>query len=641
MKKQLLILLPLLVLASAACNEEQSPKMEPFKLSSVKITEGPFYNAQQTSLNYILEMDVDRLLAPFMAEAGLDPDAEPYGDWESGGLDGHIGGHYLSALSLMYASTGNREVLERLEYMTGKLEECQKKDNSGYVGGIPDGRSMWDEIASGKIDAHPFSLNGRWVPWYNIHKLFAGLRDAYLFTGNEKALGILTGLSDWCYDLTENLSDEQMQDMLRSEFGGMNEVLADVASITGSDRYLQLAERFAHMAILDPLVERRDELTGLHANTQIPKVIGFLRTARLSGDNEMADAAEFFWNTVVENRTVSIGGNSVREHFNPVDDFSSMMEHAEGPETCNTHNMMKLSQMLFLTEPDAGYIDYYERALYNHILSSQHPEKGGYVYFTPTRPNHYRVYSQPHESFWCCVGTGLENHAKYGELIYAHKDDDLFVNLFIPSTLNWQEKGITLNQSTRFPYEESSLIMIQSDTPKKFAINIRYPGWIRKNEMSVSVNGESVVADNHPASYITIERTWQSGDSISIRLPMHSKAEYLPDGSPWASILHGPIVMAAPTVQADLDGLFAQAVQMHRDQVAEGRLYPAEMNQRLARKGLDKLDSLLIPERDHNLSFRMADELLYTPETADELVLVPFFEIHETRYMLYWPVEDN
>ncbi|MDQ3845247.1 MAG: glycoside hydrolase family 127 protein, partial [Bacteroidota bacterium] len=469
----------------------QTGPLKTFPLSAVRLLDGPFKQAQQTDMKYMLALNPDRLLAPYLRESGIEPKAKNYGNWEGTGLDGHIGGHYLSALSNMYAATGNAVLLQRLNYMIDWLDKCQQKNGDGYVGGVPGGRAMWQEVAQGKIKAGAFSLNDKWVPWYNLHKLYAGLVDAYTIAGNAKAKNILIKLSDWCVNLTANLSDEQMQQMLRSEHGGMNEVFADVAAITGDTKYLQLARRFSHRRILNPLLQQKDSLTGLHANTQIPKVIGFIRIAEVADDTAWAKAAGFFWQTVVDNRTVSIGGNSVREHFHPSDNFSSMIESKEGPETCNSYNMLKLTKHLFLSHPSARFMDYYERTLYNHILSSQHPQ-GGFVYFTPMRPRHYRVYSQPQQCFWCCVGSGLENHGKYGELIYAHNDKDIFVNLFIPSTLQWKEKGVTLVQHTKFPFEETSQIKLNVKQPKKFALYFRYPSWVKEGQMKLKVNNKNV-----------------------------------------------------------------------------------------------------------------------------------------------------
>ena len=254
---------------------------------------------------------------------------------------------------------------------------------------------------------------------------------------------MLVALADWCDALVAKLSDEQMQEMLGAEHGGMNEVLADVYALTGDRKYLALAQRFSHRALLEPLRGTRTRSPACTPTRRSRRSIGYERIAELGGDAGGREAAAFFWDTVVHRRTVAFGGNSVREHFNPPDDFASMIESREGPETCNTYNMLRLTEQLFRGKPPAEYADYYERALFNHILSTQHPEHGGYVYFTPIRPRHYRVYSQPNECFWCCVGTGMENHGKYGRFIYAHRGDELFVNLFIASELKWPERGMT------------------------------------------------------------------------------------------------------------------------------------------------------------------------------------------------------
>src|SRR3972149_869119 len=326
--------------------------------------------------------------------------------------------------------------------------------------------------------------------------------------------------------------------MLRSEHGGLNEVFADVSVIAGDKKYLELAQRFSHRVILDPLIKGKNELTGLHVNTQIPKVVGYKRIANLTGNKDWANAADFFWNTLVNEWTVSIGGNSVREHFHPADDFSSMVESNQGIESCNTYNMLRLTRLLFLENPDNKYMEYYERALFNHILSSEHPVKGGFVYFTPMRPQHYRVYSQPQQGFWCCVGTGLENHGKYGEMIYSHNDKDIYINLFMASRLEWKDKGITLTQNTKFPFEENSEITLKMVTPQRFALKIRYPGWVKEGEMKIGVNGKNKRISETASSYVSINREWANGDIVSISLPMHTKIEYLPDSSSWASVVH-------------------------------------------------------------------------------------------------------
>lgn len=629
--KNIIVSIVLLLGVSLTGFARQSLKT--FPLSAVRLLDGPFKEAQQTDKHYMLSLDPDRLLAPFLREAGLPTKASSYGNWENSGLDGHIGGHYLTALSLMYASTGEEQVKQKLDYMIGQLEQCQQANGDGYIGGIPGGKAMWAAVAAGKIDAGAFSLNGKWVPLYNIHKLYAGLYDAWTIAGNQKAKSLLLKLCDWCVQLTANLSDEQVQQMLRSEHGGLNEVFADVAAATGDDRYLRLARRFSDRRILDPLLQQKDALTGMHANTQIPKVIGYKRIAEVVQDTAWAKAADFFWNTVVKHRTVSIGGNSVREHFHPANDFSSMVESREGPETCNSYNMLKLTKHLFLTRPSNTYMDYYERTLYNHILTSQRPT-GGFVYFTPMRPQHYRVYSQPQEGFWCCVGSGLENHGKYGELIYAHDANNIYVNLFIPSVVTWKEKGLQLSQRTRFPFEEKSTLTVSINKPARFTIQLRRPSWVRNGQMKVWINGKPFAVKSGAPSYIAINRTWKKGDVITFEAPMHTTTETLPDSSQWVSFVYGPIVLAAATDTTGLDGLLADGSRMGH--IAAGPLVPQDEAPLIVGEG-NAMAKALSPyhANGRSLSFK-ATSLFYQPKYKD-LVLQPFFNVHNSRYIIYFP----
>lgn len=611
--------------------------MKAFPLSAVRLTESPFFKAQNTDKAYILSLNPDRLLAPYLREAGLKPLAPSYENWENTGLDGHIGGHYISALADMYAATGDKEILKRLNYMVDWLDKCQQKNGDGYVSGIPGGHAMWKNIAQGNIKAATFSLNDKWVPWYNIHKTYAGLKDAYLIAGNEKARGMLLKLSDWCVNLVSGLSDSQIQDMLRSEHGGMNEIFADVYEFTGDKKYLTLARRLSDRAILDPLLKKQDKLNGIHANTQIPKVIGYMRVAQVSGDHAWRDASRFFWETVVNNRTVSIGGNSVSEHFNPSGDFSSMIESKEGPETCNTYNMLKLSKELFLNDRSGKYVDFYERALYNHILSSQHPDKGGFVYFTSMRPNHYRVYSEPQEGFWCCVGSGLENHGKYGDLIYAHDDQNLYVNLFIPSTLNWKERKLILTQRTEFPYEEQTELVISSlARPEEFALKIRVPKWVQGGSIKVLVNNKTINTTDQNSGYVSLRRRWKKGDVVSVKLPMETTVEQLPDGSPWVSFVHGPVVLAAATQSSDLPGLRADGSRMGH--VANGPLYPLDEAPFLV-GDLSSAAGALKRVEGRPLYFTASD--IISTEKYHNLQLKPFHEVHDARYIVYWPISSR
>ena len=624
------------LIACSSQKEKSDEGIELFSLDKVKLLDGPFKEAQQTDLNYILELDADKLLAPFLIEAGLEPVKPGYGNWEGTGLNGHIGGHYLSALAMMYSATGNDSIKKRLDYAIDWLEKCQQANGNGYVGGIPNGKKIWDEISNGEIKAEPFSLNDRWVPLYNIHKIFAGLRDAWVFANDEKALTIWKDLSDWWIGLTRNLSDEQFQAMLKSEHGGMNEVFADLFSINGDSTYLAMAKKMSHRLILNPLINRHDSLTGLHANTQIPKVVGYLKVGLLSGDSSWTQASEFFWKTVTQNRSIAFGGNSVREHFNPVDDFSSMLESEQGPETCNTYNMLRLTKGLWEVTGFSSYMDFYERALYNHILSSQHPH-GGFVYFTPLRPMHYRVYSQPYQGMWCCVGSGMENHAKYGELIYAHRGDDILVNLFIASELDWSENGVQIKQTTRFPFEEESTLLLKLSKPKKFSVSVRIPDWIVGDKLLVRINDQEPVEFPSVNGYAVINRTWQNGDQIVVKLPMKITTEQLPDKSQWVSFLYGPVVMAAKTDTTELTGLFADDSRMGH--VAKGTKYPLENVPALV-GSIDSLVAKLIVEKDDESIVVPLNNAEF-PDLYQDLKLVPFYQIHEARYIMYWPYSDS
>lgn len=624
-----LYLLGLFFLASVGAEAGLPQKINTFPVSDVRLTSGMFKHAEDLDICYLMGLNPDRLLAPYMKEAGLKPKAENYPNWENTGLDGHIGGHYLSALSYMYASTGNEEIGKRLDYFLSELKRCQDASGNGYLCGVPDGKTIWNEIKEGKINANPFGLNDRWVPLYNIHKTYAGLRDAYLVAGKEEAKGMLVALTDWMMNIVSGLTDEQIQGMLRSEHGGLNEVFADVYAITGDEKYLELAKRFSHRFILDPLVEKKDMLTGNHANTQIPKVIGFKRIADLDGNQEWSSASEFFWNTVVENRSVSIGGNSVREHFHKSDDFSSMMTSEQGPETCNTYNMLRLTKLLYGTSGEVNYMDYYERALYNHILSSQNPVQGGFVYFTPMRSGHYRVYSQPQNCFWCCVGSGMENHARYGEMIYASRDNELIVNLFISSVLNWEETGMSFIQETSFPEKEQTRVIVKSEKPRKMKISFRCPEWLDKEKAEFKVNGEKVetVFDY---GYYTINRKWKDGDAVEMSLPMTLRAVQLPDKSPYYSFMYGPVVLAADLGKERLDGQFAD--DSRGGHVASGPQLPLQNMPVIVGEEKDLLANLKRVSPD-KLEFRLSG--VY-PSRYDGMILKPFYKTHECRYMIYW-----
>ena len=598
-----------------------------FDISQVRLTDSRFLRNQQADIHYLLGLDADRLLAPYLKEAGLTPKADNYTNWENTGLDGHIGGHYLSALSYMYAATGHQEIERRMDYMLGELARCQQAAGDGYLCGVPGGRQMWQQIARGDIRAGSFGLNDRWVPLYNIHKMYAGLRDAWLVAGRQQARQMLVAMTDWMVREVSALSDAQIQQMLVSEHGGLNETFADVYAITGEERFLRLAHQFSDQRILDPLLRGEDRLTGMHANTQIPKVIGYKRIADVEGLDDWNRAAAFFWDVVINHRSVSIGGNSMREHFNPTNDFSELLASEQGPESCNTYNMMRLSKMLYQTSADKQYIDYYERALYNHILSAMNPVQGGFVYFTPMRSGHYRVYSQPQTSMWCCVGTGIENPARYGEMVYAHDGDDLIVNLFIPSVLTWGD--MTVTQQNRFPQEPSTELTLQLKRSRKMAMRIRQPWWTEG--AAVSVNGKSVKAAVENG-YLAVSRTWKDGDRIRIDMPMHLTAMTTPDGKPQYSFLYGPIVLAAKTGTDRQDGMFAD--DSRGGHIAAGPQIPLSQMPAIVGDSATLLSHLQAVE-DRPMTFRLTG--LTLPQ-YEGMLLEPFYGLYECRYQIYFPL---
>jgi DUF1680 family protein len=622
----LFILLPVFLQA------QQRNGLKSFSLHDVRLLPGMFQTQELTDLKYILALNPDRLLAPFRREAGLPEKAKSYTNWENTGLDGHIGGHYLSALAMMYASTGDERIRERLNYMINELKLCQDKNGNGYVGGVPGSQKLWPEVMQGDFT----DFNRKWVPFYNIHKVFAGLRDAYWYEDNKTARLMLIKFADWFCEIARALNQQQMQQLLANEHGGINEVLADVYGITGNEKYLDAARSFSHQAILLPLEKNEDKLDNLHANTQIPKVIGFKRIADYSGDTSYSHAAAFFWETVVHYRNVATGGNSVREHFNPFTDFSSMISSVEGPETCNTYNMLKLTEDLYLSDPRVSYIDYYERALYNHILTTQRPEKGGFVYFTPMRPGHYRVYSQPQTSMWCCVGSGMENHAKYGKMIYSHSATQLFVNLFIPSVVTWKQKGLLLKQETKFPEKEGTTLKVMNVGKGTFGLNIRYPAWVKAGQLKVEINGKSIPVGASPSSYVRLTRNWQKGDIINVQMPMQTTIEKLPDGSNYEAVLHGPIVLASVIDTLSEKGREADDSRMGH--VAGGDLYKlTDMPVFVSDSANDAAG--ILPDKDATMSFT-AKNLIY-PAKFSELKLVPFYKIQDARYVVYWRKESR
>jgi DUF1680 family protein len=590
---------------------------EPFPLADVRLLDGPFRDAMLRDQKYLLSLDPDRLLHTFRLNVELPSGAQPLGGWEAPDCEvrGHCLGHYLSAASLMYASTGDARFKQRVDYIVGVLAQCQSNSptagfHEGYLSAFPE--SFIDRVEQGK----PV-----WVPWYTLHKIMAGLLDAHQLCGNEQARAVLEKMADWVKFRVDHISHEQMQKSLDTEHGGMNEVLANLCAVTGNTNYLQLSAAFNHARVLDPLARGEDKLNGIHANTQIPKIIGVTREYELTGDPQFLEMANTFWNSVALRRSYAIGGHSDHEHFFPTNDFANHLS-TDTCETCNTYNMLKLTRELFALQPDAAKMDFYERGLYNHILASQDPETGMFVYLMSLKPGHFKTYSTPTDSFWCCVGTGMENHSKYADTIYFHDADSLFVNLFIASELSWPEKNISVRQETKFPESDATVLKIKADKPVSFALKIRHPAWA-VDGLKVSVNGKKQKIEPAPESYFTLQREWQDGDTVRIQLPMKLHTEFLPGTSNEIALIYGPIVLAGELGTNDMPYPFA------RGQTDFSAL-PAPTAPVFVCNTLD-LISHVQPVSGQPLTFRT-----HGIGRPGDVTLIPFYQMHRQRYSVYW-----
>ncbi len=532
----------------ACCDNARPVSADPPQLSArplprkdVRLLEGPFKVGQDIAVAYLLRFEPDRFLANFRKEAGLEPNTPHYGGWESQGVSGHSAGHYLSACALAYAATDDTRFLDRVNYMVDELALCQQANGNGYVAAIPDGKRIYAEVAAGDIRSAGFDLNGCWVPNYTLHKLFAGLRDAYHLCDNAKALQVSRGLADWLDETLSHLSEEQVQRMLVAEHGGINETLADLYADTQQPRYLALSRRFHHQAILSPLADGQDILPGEHANTQIPKLIGLARRYQLTGDENDRRAAEFFWDRVVHHHSYATGGHCDHEHFGQPDHLSDRLS-SDTTETCNVYNMLKLTRLLFGWKPDAEVADFYERALLNHIRSTQHPD-GRVIYNLSLKPGGAKQYLSV-DSFTCCGGTGFENHVRYSDAIYFHGPKDLWINLFIASEVNWKQRQLTMRQETAWPDGDSTQLNFQCEQPQEFTLHIRRPYWATR-DFHVSINGEPQSMDAPPSSFVNIHRSWQSGDTVTVNFPMSLHSESMPDNPQRIAIFYGPTLLAA------------------------------------------------------------------------------------------------
>ncbi|HKA22793.1 MAG TPA: beta-L-arabinofuranosidase domain-containing protein [Blastocatellia bacterium] len=602
-------------------------KAQAFDLKDVRLLDGPFRDAMLRDQQYLLSIDLDRLLHNFRVTAGLPSSAKPLGGWEALGVEGtqdselrgHSTGHFLSACALMYSSTGDERFKTRAQSVVAELAKVQQAMpsrgfNTGYLSAYPE--EFFDRVDKAQRV---------WAPYYTLHKIMAGLLDVYLHCDNKQALDVVTKMADWVKFRVDRLSDEQQQRALNTEFGGMEEVLANLYAVTGNQEYLRVSRKFDHKRIFDPLARGEDPLNGLHANTQIPKAIGAARDYELTGEKRYYDVAMFFWQRVAHHRSYVIGGNSDGEAFFPPEHFSKHL----GPsstETCNTYNMLKLTRHLFTWDLSVDRMDFYERGLYNHILASQDPATGMMCYYVPLRPGAFKTFSKPEDSFWCCVGTGMENHAKYPDTIYFHDAQSLYVNLFVPSELDWKEKGLIVRQETRFPEEDSTRLVLKPQKSVRLAIKIRYPLWAQSG-ITLTVNGMKQAINAQPGSYVTIEREWKNGDTIDIRLPMSLRIEAMPDDPRMIAVLYGPIVLAGDLGKEGLSKEVQygpNAPPMNRVKAIQVPAFIGDVKDVLAR---------VKPVAGAPLTFRT--EGLARPQDA---TLRPFYRVFDARYTVYWKV---
>ena len=509
-------------------------RVEPFPMNQVKLLGSPFKDAMEVNRQWLHGLPNDRLLHTFRLNVGLPSSAEALGGWEKPDceLRGHFaGGHYLSACALTYASTGDGSIKEKGSQLVAELAKCQEKHGNGYLSAYPE--DFYTRLYDGKRI---------WAPFYTYHKIVAGMMDMYAYCGDQQALAVAEKMADWTGHWSQAISYDHMQQILQIEHGGMNEALYNLYAITGKERYLEFGDRFRHAAVFDPLAEHRDQLKGLHANTNIPKMTGCARRYEVTGDPYFHDVAESFWQTVTGERSYCTGGTSNEEHWrtDPGKLASELGQNTE--ECCCGYNMLKLARHIFGWTADARVMDYYERTLYNSRLGTQ-DAKGLKSYFLPLGSGFWKYYNSQWDSFWCCTGTGVEEFAKFNDSIYFHDGRGIYVNLFVPSEVDWRQKGVRLRQETRFPESDTTTLTIHSQQPVDLAVSVRVPYWARRGG-TLKLNGSIVPVFSSPSSYLTVSRVWRDGDRLEVSFPMSLHVETIPDDPSLQAVMYGPLVLA-------------------------------------------------------------------------------------------------
>ncbi len=597
---------------SKADMESVKAPVHQFDLKDVTLLSGPYKDATELNIEMLTKtFEPDRLLARFRIEAGLEPQAEPYGGWEAETIAGHTLGHYLKACALMYSTTHDEQFADRVRYIVDELALCQAADPDGYIGAFAKGKEIFtNEVAKGDIRSQGFDLNGLWAPYYTQHKILAGLIAASEHCDYEKGIEVASKFADWIYTIVQGLNHDQVQNMLDCEFGGINETFVELYHLTHKDKYLKLSEIFYHEKILDSLAHGVDILPGKHANTQIPKLIGLARRYEITGNNTDQNAASFFWDRVVNHHSYVTGGHCNHEYFGQPDQLTHRLS-ANTTETCNVYNMLKLTRHLFEWSPSAEEADFYERALLNHILASQHPATGKVIYNLSLEMGGFKSYQHPH-GFTCCVGSGLETHAKYGGNIYYHNDQELYISQYIASSVQWNDKGLKLTQKTNYPVEQGTTLILDLEAPQTFAMNIRYPYWADQG-IEIAINNEQLSLENQPGSFITIDREWKNGDAVVIRFPFSLRLEAMPDNEDRVAMMYGPLVLAGDLGEVE---------------------HPGANNR-------DFVPVIMTEDRNPKLWLEAVKGEPNTFKTRDvgdprNFTLKPFYQMHDRRYSVYF-----
>ncbi|MFN7998714.1 MAG: glycoside hydrolase family 127 protein [Bryobacteraceae bacterium] len=589
----------------------------PFEMGSVRLLPGPFMESMQQNRDFLRSLEADRLLHTFRLTAGLASPAEPLGGWEKPDIElrGHFTGHYLSACALMSAGMNDDRLREKANLIVAELAKCQKANANGYLSAFPS--SFLDRLRDGQKV---------WAPWYTLHKIMAGLLDMYLLTGNQQALDVAQGMARWTKKWTDTISDEHMARVLQVEFGGTNEVLYNLYAVTGVKDYADAAHRFDHERIFAPLADSRDELKGLHVNTQIPKIIGAARRYELTGDARYRRIAEFFWTQVTQHRSYCTGGTSNFEHWRTGPDILAPELSSSTQECCCTYNMLKLTRHLFQWTPDPRYFDYYERALFNSILGTINPKDGLTMYFVPLASGFWKTYASPRGSFWCCTGTGAESFSKLADSIYFHDQTGLYVNLFIGSEVDWADKGLRVRQETGFPERAETRLRIQAEKPVSAAMRIREPYWAR-HKMAIMVNGQPAVSAMRSGGYWSIERIWKTGDEIRVSLPMGLHVQALPDDDSMQAVMYGPLVLAGELGRENLTDAMQRGGQDPPE--PQGAVPAPEF-----RAAGGDPNAWIEPVAAQPLAFQ-------TKGQSRDIRLVPLNRIFDQRYGVYWRVRTK